>query len=188
LSGAISDVDLERSLTVRYICNRYVYVELVSFTQRLSPWKSAITLVIGYDLRDSSTYVKFYMDDFLKTDFQKIVFGSDPQKDLIQLIDRLIHRGDAPTCLNDIQTTEINKSKKLLRLKQKKKNRIVQKLNRRGWILKSAPTYKRGVELLEWYRRSARKTDVLRKKLYEEFLIRSIHKFHITRDGEEIAR
>jgi hypothetical protein len=127
------------------------------------------------------------MDDFLKADFQEIIFGSDLQKDLIQLIDRLIRRSNAPTYLNDIQMAEINKNKKLLQLKQGKK-RIIWKLNRRGWTLKSTSIHKRGVELFERYRRSARKTDALRKKLYEEYLIRLIHEFHIIRDGEEIAR
>jgi len=40
---------------------------------------------MGHMLGDSSTYVKFYMNDFIEADFQEIVFGSEPQRDLIHL-------------------------------------------------------------------------------------------------------
>ncbi|KAK3933472.1 hypothetical protein QBC46DRAFT_434648, partial [Diplogelasinospora grovesii] len=142
---------------------------------------------MGHMLGDSSTYVKFYMTDFIEADFQEIVFGSEPQRDLIQLMGRLMRRGDAPTSLISEQMVEINNNKKLLKLKRRK-NRVVQRMNEMGWTLKSAPKEGRGAELLQRHGRFARQADTLRKALYDERLTRAIHEFHASRDGEEIAR
>ena len=60
------------------------------------------------------------MTDFIEVDFQEIVFGSEPQRDRIQVTDRLLSGGDAPTRLMDQQLDEINKYPKSLKLKQKK--------------------------------------------------------------------
>ncbi|KAL8706070.1 MAG: hypothetical protein Q9201_000835 [Fulgogasparrea decipioides] len=71
---------------------------------------------MGRTFGDSSTYVKFYMTDFIKADFQEIVFGSEPQRDLIQLMGRRLRRGHAPTRPTDRQMEEVDNNSKLSKL------------------------------------------------------------------------
>ena len=56
------------------------------------------------------------MNDFIEADFQEIVFGSEPQRDLIHLMSRFMRRGDAPTRLTNEQMAEERNSKNLLKL------------------------------------------------------------------------
>ncbi|KAK3934868.1 hypothetical protein QBC46DRAFT_367938 [Diplogelasinospora grovesii] len=120
------------------------------------------------NIGDSSTYVKFYMDDFNEVGLQEIVFGSEPQRDIIHLMGRLIRRSNAPTRLTDTQMTAVNKNKKLLELRRKKTS-VAQKMKRMGWTPKSAPKEGRGAELLERHNRFARQIDTLRKTLYDKY-------------------
>ncbi|KAI5917140.1 hypothetical protein F4810DRAFT_705126 [Camillea tinctor] len=121
--------------------------------------------------RDSSTYVRFYMTDFIEVDFQEIVFGSEPQRDLIHLMGRLLRRGDAPKHLTEQQKAEINLDPKLIKFRQK-----------RG----KSKTHCKG--LLHKYESYSRQADCRRKKLYDERLSRAIQEFHALADTEEIER
>ena len=64
---------------------------------------------MGHALGDSSTYVRFYMTDYNDIDFQEIVFGSEPQRDLIHLMGRLLRHGDAPKHVTEEQRADVNK-------------------------------------------------------------------------------
>lgn len=142
---------------------------------------------MGHTLGDSSTYVKFYMTDFVAVDFQHIVFGSEPQRDMIELMGRFMRRGDAPTSLTEEQMAEINSDEQLLRLKERRM-RAVDKMSKKGWSLQTTPKEGRGAALLEQHDRFSRQVDTLRKTLYDNRLSRAIHEFHASNDGEEIAR
>lgn len=127
------------------------------------------------------------MDDFNEVGLQEIVFGSNPQRDLIHLMGRLVRRGDAPTRLTDEQMAEIKNNKKLSKLRRKK-DLVVQSLKKMGWTPKSAPKEGRGAKLLEQHGRFARKGDTLRKTLYDKYLARVIQEFYASKDSKEIAR
>ncbi|KAF4458991.1 heterokaryon incompatibility [Fusarium albosuccineum] len=143
-------------------------------------------LVIGR-LGGSSTYVKFYMTDFIEAGFQEIVFGSEPQRDIIQLMGRLLRRADAPTRLTDQQLKGVHRHPRLSRLRHKNQQ-AVRKFQEMGFTLKTVPKTGRGGELLQEYTRWSRMADSARKTLHDDRLIRAINDFHSVRDGEEIAR
>lgn len=71
-------------------------------------------------LSDLSTHAEFYINDFIQTDFQEIVFESELQKSLIYLISQLMRCGNAPTRPAHKEIAEITKNKKLLKLEGKK--------------------------------------------------------------------
>ena len=142
---------------------------------------------MGHILGDSSTYVRFYMADYIDADFQEIVFGSEPQRDLIELMGRLVRRADAPTHLTDEQLAEVNRHPRLVRLKRKKRL-TVRKMKRNGWTVKTVPQTDEGAEVLQEYIRWSRMVDSLRKTLQDVRLRTAINDFHKVRDGKEIAR
>jgi hypothetical protein len=67
------------------------------------------------------------MTDFIEADFQEIVFGSEPQRDLIHLMGRLLYRGHAPKRLTKEQMAEVNDNPKLLKLR-KNKERVAKQI------------------------------------------------------------
>ena len=142
---------------------------------------------MGHALGDSSTYVQFYMTDFIEVDFQEIVFGSEPQRDLIHLMGRLLRRGDAPKHLTEQQKAEIQKDPKLAQLRRKRKQ-VLAKIRDRGWTLKSAKDTNGGKDLYQKYEIYNRQADNRRKKLHDQWLGRAIRKFHASADAEEIKR
>ena len=142
---------------------------------------------MGHSLGDSSTYVQFYMTDFIEVDFQEIVFGSEPQRDLIHLMGRLLRRGDAPRQLTEQQKAEIQKDPKLTELRRKRE-KVLAKIQDRGWTLKTAKDTNDGKTFIRRYKRYNRKADSRRKKLHDQWLSRVIQKFHASADAEEIKR
>ncbi|KAK0703424.1 hypothetical protein B0T26DRAFT_600285, partial [Lasiosphaeria miniovina] len=135
----------------------------------------------------SSTYYKFYMNDFIEADFQEIVFRSEPQRDLIHFMGQLMRRGDTPTRPTDEQMAEINNKKEIGKLRRRKQ-RVARKLKRRGWTLRSAPKEGRGAALLTRHGRFARQADTLRKTPYDSCLTYAIQEFHASKDGQKIVR
>ena len=142
---------------------------------------------MGHSLGDSSTYVQFYMTDFIEVDFQEIVFGSEPQRDLIHLMGRLLRRGDAPRQLTEQQKAEIQKDPKLTELRRKRE-KVLAKIQDRGWTLKTAKDTNDGKTFIHKYERYNRQADSRRKKLHDQWLSRAIQKFHASADAEEIKR
>ncbi|KAI1846940.1 hypothetical protein JX265_014014 [Neoarthrinium moseri] len=59
----------------------------------------------------SSTYSRFYTTDYREADFQEIVFGSEPQRDIIQLMGRLLRHGAAPRRLSEDDKKAINQDR-----------------------------------------------------------------------------
>ena len=121
---------------------------------------------MGHSLGDSSTYVQFYMTDFIEVDFQEIVFGSEPQRDLIHLMGRLLRRGDAPRQLTEQQKAEIQKDPKLTELRRKRE-KVLAKIQDRGWTLKTAKDTNDGKTFIHKYERYNRQADSRRKKLHD---------------------
>ena len=142
---------------------------------------------MGHALGDSSTYMRFYMTDFLEVDFQEIVFGSEPQRVLIQLMGRLLRHGDAPKSLTEQQKAEINDDRKLTNLRRKR-DRILTRIRKLGWTLKTATNTKLGRHLLKRHNTHNRQVESLRKTLHDRRLARAIQEFHDSIHGEEIDR
>ncbi|KXX74184.1 hypothetical protein MMYC01_210518, partial [Madurella mycetomatis] len=142
---------------------------------------------MGHTLGDTTTYVRFYTTDFIEVDFQEIVFGSEPQRDLIHLMGRLLRNGDAPTRLTDKQKTEINQDPNLSKIRQKR-DCVRAEIRKRGWTDKSAKDHKLGRRLLERHGRYHRQAESLRKRLHDQRLSQAIQEFHASAHGEEIRR
>lgn len=75
---------------------------------------------MGHRLGDSSTYVRYYMTDFIGADTQAIAFGSDLQTDFVNLMSRLVRHGNAPTTLTEQQKDEIANDPKLVKYLRKR--------------------------------------------------------------------
>ncbi|KAJ9129400.1 hypothetical protein NKR23_g12540, partial [Pleurostoma richardsiae] len=142
---------------------------------------------MGHTLGDSSTYVRFYMTDFIEADFQEIIFGSEPQRDLIHLMGRLLRHGDAPRQLSEEQKDEINRDPTLLKLRQRR-DHISTEIRRRGWTLQTAANHGEGRRLLERHSRRHRQAESLRKRLNDQRLAAAIREFHASVHTEEINR
>lgn len=63
---------------------------------------------MGHHLRDSSTYVVYYISDFISAENQAIVLESEPQKDLVHYMSRLHQYSGDTTKLKPMQHDEIN--------------------------------------------------------------------------------
>jgi len=141
---------------------------------------------MGHALGDSSTYTRFYTTDYNDVDFQEIVFGSEPQRDLIHLMGRLLRHGDAPKRLTEHQKAEVNNDPKLAKLRRKR-DRDLAEIRKRGWTLQTAADTKRGKHLLKRYNGYKGQVDGLRQKLHDGSLARAIQEFHASIHGEEVS-
>ncbi|KFA55922.1 hypothetical protein S40293_11582 [Stachybotrys chartarum IBT 40293] len=139
---------------------------------------------MGHRLGDSSTYVRYYMTDFVNADTQAIVFGSNPETDFNKLISRLSRHGKAPTKLSDQERDEVFNDPTLVRY-WNKRSKALASLKKKGF--KSVAAAKRaGVS--KRYEKYHRGVDNLRKKLEAKRLERAIVEFHKNIYGEEIAQ
>ncbi|KAM0267469.1 hypothetical protein ACHAQH_010106, partial [Verticillium albo-atrum] len=139
---------------------------------------------MGHRLGDSSTYVRYYMGDFIGADTQSIVFGSDLQTDLIHLMGRLQRHGDAPTKLTDEQRLDIHKDPKLARYCQKRR-RAMEKFKREGY---RSYTAAKDTQAGKQYNKYRKKAESLRKTLTNRRLDQAIKDFHDTIHAEEVDR
>ncbi|KAI1382535.1 uncharacterized protein F4822DRAFT_439310 [Hypoxylon trugodes] len=139
---------------------------------------------MGHTLGDSSTYVRFYMPDFIEVDFQEIIFGSEPQRDLIHLMGRLLRRGDAPKELTEEQKAETRQDTKLVRIRERRQ-RVLAKIRQQGLTLTTAKTH--GEALLHQYNHYHKQAEQ-RKMLHDKRLNQAIQQFHDSADAEEIRR
>ncbi|KAF3345643.1 hypothetical protein VdG2_06486 [Verticillium dahliae VDG2] len=139
---------------------------------------------MGHRLGDSSTYVRYYMGDFIGTDNQSIVFGSDLQTDLIHLMSRLQRHGDAPTRLTDDQKLEIQDDPKLARYLQKR-GRAMESFKLEGYRSYAAAKDTAAGKRYSIYRKKA---ESLRKTLAARRLDRAIREFHDTIHAKEVDR
>ncbi|KFA66453.1 hypothetical protein S40285_09782, partial [Stachybotrys chlorohalonatus IBT 40285] len=139
---------------------------------------------IGHRLGDSSTYMRYYMTDFVNADIQAIVFGSNPETDFNELISRLSRHGKAPIKLSDQERDEVFNDPTLVRY-QNKRSKALASLKKKGF--KSVAAAKRaGVS--KRYEKYHRGVDNLRKKVEAKRLERAIAEFHKNIHGEEIAQ
>ncbi|KAJ0100679.1 hypothetical protein J7T55_012537, partial [Diaporthe amygdali] len=151
---------------------------------------------MGHSVGDSSTYQRFYMPDYNEVDFQEIVFGSEPQRDLIHLMGRLLRHGDAPTSLSKEQKAEVDSDPKLRSLRRKRES-VVALMKRKGWTIKklkaTVSTTRRSDARGEYktydeYQRYNKKIHSLRQNLQARRLARAIREFHGSIHGQEISR
>ncbi|KAH7363524.1 hypothetical protein B0T11DRAFT_353822, partial [Plectosphaerella cucumerina] len=139
---------------------------------------------MGHRQGDSSTYVRYYMSNFVGQDTQSIVFGSDLQTDLIQLMGRLRRHGDAPTSLTPEQKSSVQKNPQLIRYLQKR-SRAMERFRKQGFrSYEAAKDTTAGKE----YEESRKKAASLRKTLSARMLEQAIREFHDTIHAEEIER
>ncbi|RYP58605.1 hypothetical protein DL770_010392 [Monosporascus sp. CRB-9-2] len=126
-------------------------------------------------------------DYFKEVDVQEIVFGSEPQRDLIHLMGRLLRDADAPKRLTEQQVTEINNDRKLRKLRQKR-DQVLARIRKEGCTLRTAADTEKGRRLLERHGTCHRQADSLRKRLHDQRLSRAIQEFHASIHADEINR
>ncbi|KAJ2983487.1 hypothetical protein NQ176_g645 [Zarea fungicola] len=102
--------------------------------------------IMGHRKGDSSTYLTYYMSNFIDRDCQSICFGSAQQQDLIHLAARLQRHDAAPTCLTDEQLVEINEDEDLKALRAAKAN-AVQAWKALGYRSRELLRYLKGIRL-----------------------------------------
>ncbi|CRK25088.1 hypothetical protein BN1708_014133 [Verticillium longisporum] len=139
---------------------------------------------MGHRLGDSSTYVRYYMGDFIDADTQSIAFGSDLQTDLIHLMGRLQRHGDAPTKLTDEQRLAIHKDPKLAGY-CKKRRLAMEEYKREGY---RSYTAAKDTQAGKDYNKYRKKVESLRTTLINRRLDQAIKDFHDTIHAEEVDR
>lgn len=139
---------------------------------------------MGHRKGDSSTYLQYYMSNFIDVDCQSICFGTAPQHDLVHLAARLRRHDDAPKALTVQQLSEIEGHESLDKYRKKRTRAMIDWKNQGYGSRKQAE----GTEMAERYDRYQKKIDTLRKHLKAERLQRSIREFHTSVHVEEIDR
>ncbi|KAH6883990.1 hypothetical protein B0T10DRAFT_580175 [Thelonectria olida] len=137
---------------------------------------------MGHRLGDSSTYVRYYMTDFIGADTQAIAFGSDPQTDFVNLMSRLVRHGNAPTKLTEEQKDEIANDPKLVKY-LRKRSQAMARFKKQGYPSYTAAK-KAGVA--KHYEKYRKRVESLRKTLSAKRLERAISEFHETIYAKEI--
>lgn len=139
---------------------------------------------MGHRLGDSSTYVRYYMTNFIDADTQSIVFGSKLQSDLVHLMGRLLRHGQAPTELTEQQKDEIYSDPDLVELRSER-DKALARIKEWGYA-----TSKDAKESLvgEQYEECKRKINNLRNKLTTSRLNKEIEEFHESIHAEEVDR
>jgi hypothetical protein len=82
---------------------------------------------------------------------------------------------------------EINRNRKLLRLKELKRE-TANKLSEMGLTLKTGSDTEEGDKQVRRYHKCRQKADNLRKRLHDDLLARRIEEFHNSSDFEEMKR
>ncbi|KAI5459500.1 hypothetical protein BGZ63DRAFT_448187 [Mariannaea sp. PMI_226] len=137
---------------------------------------------MGHRLEDSSTYVRYYMTDFIGADIQAITFGSDPQTDFVNLISRLVRHGNAPIKLTEDQKDEIANNPRLVKY-LRKRSQAMARFKKQGY-----PTYiaAKKASVAKQYEKYRKRVESLRKMLLTKCLERAILEFHKTIHTKEI--
>jgi hypothetical protein len=124
------------------------------------------------------------MTDFVGSDTQAIVFGSDPQTDFVNLMGRLARHGLAPTELTEQQKEEINNNPSLAKSRQRRSKALTH-LKKQGY--KSYVAAKKA-GMGQRYEKYQKRITSLRKTLEAKRLKEAIAEFHKTIHGKEIAQ
>ncbi|KAM3555122.1 hypothetical protein ARSEF4850_006153 [Beauveria asiatica] len=140
--------------------------------------------IMGHRKGDSSTYLTYYMSNFIDRDCQSICFGSAPQQDLIHLAARLQRHDAAPTCLTEEQLAEVNEDKDLKALRLARTN-AMQTWKAQGYRSRDAAA---GTTMREDYDRYSKEAENLSKYLKGIRLRQVLEEFHTNIHVEEIDR
>ena len=151
-------------------------------TEELTPEER--NKIMGHRKGDSSTYLTYYMSNFIDRDCQSICFGSTPQQDLIHLAARLQRHDAAPTCLTEEELAEINEDDDLKALRLAKAN-AVQAWKDLGYRSREAAA---GTTVRQDYDRYSREAENLSKYLKAIRLRQVLERFHTNVHVEEIDR
>ncbi|KAJ6443703.1 hypothetical protein O9K51_04882 [Purpureocillium lavendulum] len=81
--------------------------------------------IMGHRKGDSSTYLQYYMSNFIDVDCQSICFGTAPQHDLVQLAARLRRHDGAPKELTVDQLAAIHNNKKLVEYREGRRRAVL---------------------------------------------------------------
>ncbi|KAJ2981946.1 hypothetical protein NQ176_g1710 [Zarea fungicola] len=140
--------------------------------------------IMGHRKGDSSTYLTYYMSNFIDRDCQSICFGSAPQQDLIHLAARLQRHDTAPTCLTDQQLAEINEDEDLKALRSAKAD-AVQAWKALGYRSREAAA---GTTMRKDYDLYSKEAENMSKYLKSIRLRQVLEEFHRNVHVEEIDR
>lgn len=139
---------------------------------------------MGHRKGDSSTYLTYYMSNFIDRDCQSICFGSAPKQDLIHLAARLQRHDAAPTCLTEEQLAEINDDEDLKALRSARTN-AMQKWRTLGYRSREAAA---GTTMREEYDLYSKEAEKVSKYLKAIRLRQALQEFHTNVHVEEIDR
>lgn len=138
---------------------------------------------MGHRQGNSSTYVAYYMPDYISADCQAIIFGSERQVDLMERMGRLHRHSDAPTKLTDAQIEEVEQDKQLVACKAEC-NALSQKLRSMGKQRYSDDA----VAMNQDHKKLQLLVHTTRLRLKSQRLDAAIKEFHATVHTEEVAR
>ncbi|KAM4067745.1 hypothetical protein HRG_009854 [Hirsutella rhossiliensis] len=161
----------------------------MTFAEGLAKLNEALTpeernKIMGHRKGDSSTYLQYYMSNFIDVDCQSICFGTAPQHDLVQLAARLRRHDGAPKELTAQQIAKIHKNEKLAKYCAER-NRAMLEWKRQGYRSRELAE---GTEMQKRYDRYSKKINNLRRVLKASRLQKAIQDFHTNVHVDEVNR
>ncbi|KAM0539694.1 hypothetical protein ACHAO7_011929 [Fusarium culmorum] len=140
--------------------------------------------IMGHRKGDSSTYLMYYMSNFIDADCQSICFGSAPRHDIVRLAARLRYHKGAPKSLTPEQLSDID-TDQTLRMYLKKRMSAMTNLKDKGYrSMKDAI----GTKMRDRYDKYNKKAAARRQKLKAQHLQQAIEQFHKAIHIEEVDR
>lgn len=139
---------------------------------------------MGHRKGDSSTYLQYYMSNFIDVDCQSICFGTAPQHDLVQLAARLRRHDGAPKELTVDQLATIHNNKKLVEYREGRR-RAVLDWKQQGYRSREEAE---GTEMWERYDHYNKEAKKLLNCLKKSLLRKSIEAFYTNAHVEEVER
>lgn len=139
---------------------------------------------MGHRKGDSSTYVRYYMSNFIDVDCQSICFGSVPHHDFVRLATRLRRHEGAPKELTVDQLAEINDDKRLVDYRAEKKRARLD-WRRQGYRSREQA---QDTDMRKRFDKYSKLEKNLIRKLKASRLQKAIEEFHANIHVEEINR
>ena len=140
--------------------------------------------IMGHRKGDSSTYLQYYMSNFIDVDCQSICFGTAPQHDFVHLATRLRRHEGAPKELTVDQLAEINEDERLLSYRAEK-DRARLEWRRQGYRSREQA---KGTDMRKHFDKHSNLANNLSRKLKASRLQKAIEDFHADIHVEEINR
>lgn len=140
--------------------------------------------IMGHRKGDSSTYLTYYMSNFIDADCQSICFGSAPRRDIVILAAQLRYHSGAPKSLTTDQLADIEADKDLTRYRREK-TLAKEEWKQQGYRSREDAA---GTNMRKQYDKYNTKAISRRQKLKVKSLRLAIEEFHRIVHIEEVDR